>query len=246
MTPPQQLIPLLVILTLCATPLHAQPDSKRKKDRPGDKPQAARQQPTAKELAELDRHNAAAEKAAEAEDWDEALKYIDYSGHEQEALARATIEYGAAQAKLRTAAVERFGADAWKTAAGALNIPERPRPEKSKRAVRKEEGILYVKNKGAKTEVPYVKVDGIWKLSIRDVVFLAIKGVLGDREVEESTLFLIAGKTAKKQQERNEKLLALARDVEAGTYESAEAFQQAAAALLKEQKPARKEKDAKS
>ena len=189
-------------------------------------------QPTAKQLAALDRDSAAAEAAAAKGDIDTARRYVDLSGHEQEALARAMLEYGAAQASLRKAVIKRFGDTAWREAARTLRMPERSVASRSKRRVRLAEGVLYVKQQGVSTETPYVNVEGVWKLSVRDVVYQAIKGALKDRppeEIEEATLFGVAGKIAKVLQGRAQTLTGLADAVASGKFESVEQFNDAVA-----------------
>ena len=46
--------------------------------------------------------------------------------------------------------------------------------------VRREGAVLYVRNAGAQHEVPYVKVNGVWKVSVRDVLLVALKSRFGD------------------------------------------------------------------
>jgi hypothetical protein len=86
-----------------------------------------------------------------------------------------------------------------------------------RRSARLEGGVLYVRNRRARSEVPYVKADGVWKLSIGGIVRLTLKASLGDEQpVDEATLHAAAGKMAAVVRERNEHLSRIAAGVRAG------------------------------
>lgn len=200
---------LLLALLLLTTPLFAA-------DAPAGADEAEGKPATAAQLKALDRDIAAADAAAAKRDLDAALAYVDYTGHEQEALARAMLQYGARQAELKAAVTKHLGKKAWPQAAKALGLPDRPRPARSKRTARVIEGVLFVRSTEAGTEVPYVKIDGVWKLSIREVVYLALRKAGVTTDVEEAVLFTVAGKTAKLLEKRNQHLHDLAEGVKAG------------------------------
>ena len=62
---------------------------------------------------------------------------------------------------------------------GALGVPPLPRGEDNEpRSLRREGNILYAKVPGGANEVPYVKVDGVWKVSVRDVLITALRAQL--------------------------------------------------------------------
>ena len=191
---------------------------------------AADPAPSRDELKALDRDEAAAEAAADAGDVREALRYFDYFGHEHEAFAAAVLEYGRAQRRLRRAVVGAFGDEAWADAARALGVPRRRGGEG--RSVRRDGAVLYVKNPGATHEVPYVRVDGVWKLSLRDVLLTAVRARFGaDVAVEESDLHVLAGKMAKVVQARAKSLSDLAESVRARRVRSGEELRKAVEAL---------------
>ena len=202
-------IPLVVWLT-CAVALGA----------PG-KP------PTAKEMEALDRDEAAAEAAMDAGDLQQALRYVDYFGHEQQAFATAMLEYGRSQRTLRRAVEKKFGAETWTQAAKALGVPHHDR-DKEKRTVRREGGVVYVKNLGAEHEAPYVNVKGVWKVSVRDILLTALRARFGPGfKTEEADLHVLAGKMAKVIQKRSDGVAQLADSVESGGITSAAALQAA-------------------
>jgi hypothetical protein len=167
------------------------------------------------DLQSLDRDDAAAEAALARGDVQGALKYFDYFGHEQEDFARATLEHRLARQKLRDAVREAFGRRAWARAAAALGVGHHWRgDDAAARTVRRDGDVLYVKLAGGDHEIPYVKVDGVWKLSIRDVLATAVKARFGRAvEYEEADLYVLAGKMARVLRERAGQLAALADDV---------------------------------
>ena len=189
------------------------------------------------ELQALDRDEAAAEAAADAGDFSAALRYMDYFGHEQEAFATAVLEYGRDQRKLRRAVLDKLGDRAWRRAARALGIPRHRRRgrEAEGRTVRKEGPVVLVRNSGAEHDVPYVKVDGVWKISVRDVLLIAVRTRLGpEAKVEEADLHVLAGKTAKVIRRRGKGMSDLADAVRAGRVDSDRALREAAEALRRE------------
>ena len=94
--------------------------------------------------------------------------------------------------------------------------------------MRRDGAVLYVKNPGAAHEVPYVQVDGVWKLSLRDVLLTAVKARFGPEvAVEESDLHVLAGKMAKVVRGRAESLSELAESVRARRVRSAEELRKA-------------------
>lgn len=168
--------------------------------------------PSAEELKALDRDEAAAEAAMDRGDVREALRYVDYFGHEQEDFATAMLEYGRAQRELRRAVVGAFGQRAWDEAARSLGVPRHG--PKHRRSVRRDAGVVYVKNPGAAHEVPYVRVDGVWKLSLRDVLLTAVTARFGaEADVEEADLHVLAGKMARVVRARAQGLATLAASV---------------------------------
>ena len=169
------------------------------------------------DLKALDRDDAAAEAALARGDLDGALKYFDYFGHEQEDFARATLEHRLARQKLRDAVRESFGRRTWGRAAAALGVPRHWRgPGGVPRTLRRDGNVVYVKAPGGKNEVPYVNVDGVWKLSVRDVLASAVKARFGPSvDYEEADLFVLAGKMAKVLRTRADQLSALAEDAKA-------------------------------
>jgi len=175
----------------------------------------------------LDRDDAAAEAAADAGDMPAALRYVDYFGHEQEDFATAMLEYGRSQRALRRAVETKFGGDTWAQAAAALGVPRHQRG-KDKRTVRREGDVVYVKNFGAEHEAPYVNVDGVWKVSVRDVLLTALRARFGrDVKVEEADLHVLAGKSAKVIRKRSDGLSGLADSVESGGIKSEDALRAA-------------------
>ena len=179
------------------------------------------------DLKALDRDDAAAEAAADAGDVSKALRYYDFFGHEQEDFARATLEYGRSQRLLRTAVINRFGRRTWRRAAAALGIRRHDR-DRTLRTVRREGGVVYVKNAGAEHDTPYVKVNGLWKVSVRDVLLTAVRAKLGKNiKFEEADLHTLAGKTAKVITIRSEGVTKLAKDVDAGRVATPEALREA-------------------
>ena len=192
------------------------------------------------ELQALDRDEAAAEAAADAGDFSTALRYMDYFGHEQEAFATAILEYGRDQRKLRRAVLDKLGDRAWRRAARALGIPRHRRRgrEAEGRTVRKEGNVILVRNSGAEHDVPYVKVDGVWKISVRDVLLIAVRARLGsEAKVEEADVHVLAGKMAKVIARRGKGMSDLADAVRAGRVDSDAALREAAEALRREAKP---------
>jgi len=167
------------------------------------------------DLKLLDRDDAAAEAAIGAGDVEAALKYFDYFGHEQEDFCRATLEYRLARRKLEDAIRTSLGNRAWGRTARALGIPRHGRGGgDADRSVRREAGVVYVKNSGAGNEVPYVYEDSRWKVSARDVLVVALRARFGPSvKFEEADLYVLAGKTARVVRARAGRLSALAEDV---------------------------------
>jgi hypothetical protein len=100
-------------------------------------------------------------------------------------------------------------------AAVALGVPPLPRGEDNeRRSVRREGNVLYAKVPGGANEVPYVKVDGVWKVSVRDVLITALRARFGPAvEYEEADLFVLAGKMGRVLRGRADQLSSLAEDV---------------------------------
>jgi len=169
------------------------------------------------DLQSLDRDDAAAEAALESGDVDAALKYFDYFGHEQEDFCRATLEYRLARRKLEDAVRASLGNRTWGRTARALGVPRHWRGRgDGERSTRRDGNVVYVKNPGAGNEVPYVYLDGRWKVSVRDVLATALRARFGASvEFEEADLYVLAGKTAKVLRGRAGRLSELAEDVRA-------------------------------
>ena len=197
---------------------------------------------TEAELADLNRDDAAAEAAADRGDFTAALRYVDFFGHEQEEFATSILEYGRDQRKLRKAVSDRLGERAWRHAAAALGIP-RHRGRDEGRSVRREGDVVLVRNSGAEFDTPYVKVGGVWKVSVRDVLLNAIHARFGrDEKVEEADLHVLAGKMAAVIRRRAKGLSDLAESVRAGRIRSDPDLREAARALRQEApRPAAKE-----
>jgi hypothetical protein len=200
------LLPLVLLFT--ANPAHASSPIPDRQPNP--------------ELRALDRDDAAAEAAVASGDLDAALHFFDYAGHEQEDFARASLEYRIARQELRGAVRDVFGRRTWSRAAAALGVPRRGRGT-PQRSLRREGTILYVKNAGGGNEIPYVNVDGVWKVSVRNVLLAAVQVRFGETvEYEEADLFVLAGKMGRVLRGRAGQLSALAHDVRAGRVKSAE------------------------
>jgi len=183
--------------------------------------------PSKADLADLDRDVAAAEAAADRGDFPAALRYMDFFGHEQEEFATAMLEYGRDQRKLRKAVVDALGERAWLHAADALGVPHH-KPRGEGRSARREGDVLYVRNGGAEFESPYVKVGGVWKVSVRDVLLTAIRARFGQKEkVEEADLHVLAGKMAKVIRGRSKGLSDLAEAVRTGRIRTDAALREA-------------------
>jgi hypothetical protein len=167
------------------------------------------------DLRALDRDDAAAEAALESGDVATALQYFDYFGHEQEDFCRATLEYRLARQKLEGVIRSSLGSRAWGRTARVLGIPRHGRGrEAADRSARREGDVVYVRNPGAGNEVPYVYADGRWKVSVRDVLAVALRARFGPSvKFEEADLYVLAGKTAKVLRDRAGRLSALAEDV---------------------------------
>ena len=183
--------------------------------------------PSKTDLADLDRDDAAAEAAADRGDFPAALRFMDFFGHEQEEFATAMLEYGRDQRKLRKAVVDALGERAWLHAADALGVPHH-KPRGEGRSARREGDVLYVRNGGAEFESPYVKVGGVWKVSVRDVLLTAIRARFGQKEkVEEADLHVLAGKMAKVIRGRSKGLSDLAEAVRTGRIRTDAALREA-------------------
>ena len=201
---------------------------------PRERPGADEALPGTKDLEDIDRDDAAAEAAADRGDLPAALRYMDFFGHEQEAFASAVLEYGRDQRKLRKAVLDSLGERAWRHAAAALGVPHH-RGRGEGRSVRREGDVVYVRNAGAEFETPYVKVNGVWKVSVRDVLLTAIRARFGEREkVEEADLHVLAGKMATVIRRRSKGLSELAESVRAGRIRTDAALREAAQALRRE------------
>jgi hypothetical protein len=199
----------------------------RESSTPG-RPAAVPAPPTTKDLDDLDRDDAAAEAAADRGDFSAALRYMDFFGHEQEEFATAMLEFGRDQRKLRKAVVDSIGDRAWRHAAAALGVPHH-RPRGEERSVRREGEVVYVRNGGAEFESPYVKVGGVWKVSVRDILLTAIRARFGPKEkVEEADLHVLAGKMAKVIRGRSKGLSDLAEAVRTGRIRTDAALREAA------------------
>jgi hypothetical protein len=194
----RRLLPVPLVLLALAAPSRA-----------GDVPDAP------DDLKALARDDAAAEAAVAAGDVRGALRYFDYFGHEQEDFARASVEYRIARQKLREAVRGAFGRRAWARAAAALGVPPMRRGGDGERpSLRRQGNILYLKQPGGENEVPYVNADGVWKVSVRDVLLAALRARFGPAvEYEEADLFVLAGKMARVLRGRAEQISSLAEDV---------------------------------
>lgn len=196
---------------------------------------------TDKERADLDRDEAAAEAAGARGDLAGALRYMDYFGHEQEDFAAAMLEYDRSQGDLRRAVIDKLGQRAWRRTAAALGIPRHRRrgrdgdDAEGDRTLRREGRIVYIRNAGARHDIPYVNVDGVWKVSVRDVLLTALKARFGPGvKFEEADLHVLAGKMAKVVRRRGKRLADLAASVRAGRVATPDALREAAAALRAE------------
>ena len=176
------------------------------------------------DLRALDRDDAAAESALSSGDLDAALKYFDYFGHEQEDFCRATLEYRAARQELGRAVLDVLGRRTWARAARALGVPRHNRGRgPADRSVRRDGAVVYLRNVGASNEVPYVNVDGVWKVSVREVLVTALRARFGRIVAyEEADLYVLAGKTGRVLRARASQLSGLAADVRAKRITSAE------------------------
>jgi hypothetical protein len=193
-------------------------------------PSTAPESPSLEERKALDRDDAAAEAAADRGDVQAALRYMDFFGHEQEEFASAMVEYGRQQRALRRAVTDKFGEQSWQEAASALGVPRHGR--KDQRSFRREGDVVYVRNKGSQHDVPYVKVNGVWKVSVRDVLLTGVKARLGkDVKIEEADLHVLAGKLAKVVRQRGKGMAGLAESVRAGRIRTAAALRDAVEAL---------------
>ena len=189
---------------------------------PGAGPSPAPAGPSA-DLRAIDRDNAAAEAALAAGELDAALRYFQYVGHEQEDFARASLEHRIAREKFGAAVREAFGRREWSRAARALGVPRRRGRNPPQRSLRRDGDVLYVKTANAAAEVPYVHADGVWKLSVRDVLLAGVRARLGpDVEYEEADLFNLAGKMGRVLRARAAQLTSLADDVRAGHVKSSD------------------------
>jgi hypothetical protein len=107
--------------------------------------------------------------------------------------------------------------------AGAGRAASRTGPGKLQRTARREGAVLYVKNAGAAHEVPYVNPDGTWKVSVREVLVIALRARFGPSVTyEEADLYVLAGKTGKVLRDRAAKIAALTEDLRAKRVASAE------------------------
>jgi hypothetical protein len=167
------------------------------------------------DLKALDRDDAAAEAALASGDLAAALNYFDYFGHEQEDFCRATLEYRLARQELGNAVRQALGRRAWGRAARVLAVPRHNRGRgPADRTVRREGSVVYLRNAGAANEVPYVNVNGVWKVSTREVLATALRARFGkDVEYEEADLYVLAGKMAHVLRGRARQLSELTADV---------------------------------
>ena len=173
-------------------------------------------------LPDVERDDAAAEAALASGGVDAAMRYFDYVGHEQEDFARASLEYRLARQTLRGAVRDVFGRRAWSETSAALGAPRRRRGP-AQRTARREGGVVYVRTGRGGNEVPYVSVDGVWKISVRNVLLQAVKVRFGEKvQYEEADLFVLAGKMGGVLRGRAEQLSKLAADVRAGRVKSAD------------------------
>jgi hypothetical protein len=216
-----RLLPLPLVLLTLALPVR------------GDAPVPA------DDLKALDRDDAAADAAVASGDVPGALRYFDYFGHEQEDFARASVEYRVARQKLREAVRGAFGRREWMRAASALGVPPLPRGEDGAQpSLRRDGNVLYVKVPGGANEVPYVKVDGVWKVSVRDVLITALRARFGPAvEYEEADLFVLAGKMGRVLRGRARQLSALAEDVRAKRVASPEELREAVDRIRRPSQP---------
>ena len=200
---------------------------------------AARADVSASDLRAIDRDDAAAEAALAGGDLEAALRYFDYFGHEQEDFARATLEYRLARQGLGAAVCEALGRRAWARAARALGVPRHGRggAGAAGRSVRREGVIVRVKNAGAANDVPYVFVDNVWKVSVREVLVTALRSRFGKSvDFEEADLHVLAGKTARVLRDRAGRLAALADDVRTKRVTTAEQLRDAVERIRREVK----------
>ena len=172
------------------------------------------------DLRAIDGDDAAAEKAAAAGDVEKALKYFDYFGHEQERFARATVEYRRARHALGEVVTDVLGEDTWRRTAASLGVARHGRRDREP-AVRREGRVVFVKHRGARHETPYVLSDGVWKVSVRDVLLLAVRARLGpEAEVEEADLHVLAGKMGDVLHDRSKRIRSVADGVRSGKIRS--------------------------
>ena len=83
--------------------------------------------------------------------------------------------------------------------------------------------------------MPYVKVGGVWKISVRDVLLNAVRARLGkDVKFEEADLHVLAGKMAKVVRQRGKGMSDLADAVSAGRIATDSALRDAVEALRRE------------
>jgi len=177
------------------------------------------------DLSALGRDDDAAEAALASGDVSAALRYFDYDGHEQEDFARATLEYRRARQALGDVVRDTFGRATWSKAAVLLGVPRHRRGGAGEpdRVARRDGSVVYVKNLGANNEVPYVNVDGVWKVSVRDVLLTALRARFGKSvEYEEADLHVLAGKMARVLRGRAKQLSSMADDVKAKRFRSAD------------------------
>jgi hypothetical protein len=172
------------------------------------------------ELRSIDRDDAAAEKAAASGDVEAALKYFEYFGHEQERFARATVEYRRARHALAEVVTDKLGEDTWRRTAASLGVARHGRRDREP-AVRREGRVVYVKHGGARHETPYVLSDGAWKVSVRDVLLLALRARFGvGLTYEEADLHVLAGKMGDVLERRSKRIRTVADSVRTGKIRS--------------------------